>query len=68
MSLQFEIEEHPISLVCLSYASSEEDVDVESFTSVQDLLSREDEDKDIQKWACCFENPPIPRNPLLVER
>ena len=60
MSLQFEIEEHPKSLVSLSYESSEEDMDVDSVKSVHYLLDREDEDDDIQVLACYYENPPFP--------
>ena len=56
----FELEEHPRSLVSLSYASSEEDMDVDSVTSVQDLLDRESDDEDIQVLACYYENPPFP--------
>ena len=48
MSLQFEVEEHPRSLVSLSYASSEEDMEVDSVTSVQDQLDRKSDDEDIQ--------------------
>ena len=58
MSLQFEVVEHPRSLVSLSYASSEEDMEVDSVTSVQDLLDRESEDT--QVLACYYENPPFP--------
>ena len=57
MSLHFGVEEHPRSLVSLSYASSEEDMEVDSVTSVQDQLDRESDDEDIQVLACYYENP-----------
>ena len=60
MSLQFKIEEHSRPLVSLSYASSKEDMDVDSVTSVQDLLYMETEDHDILVVACYYENPPFP--------
>ena len=59
MSLQFEIEEHPRSLVSLSYASSEENMEIDSVTSVQDLQDRESLDDDIQLLACYYEHPPF---------
>ena len=52
MSLQFEVEEQTRSLVSLSYASSEEDMEVDSVMSVHDLMDRETEDDDIQVWSC----------------
>ena len=60
MSLQFELEEHPRSLLSLFYSSSEKDMEVDSLTSVQGLLDRETEDDDIQVWAFYYENPPFP--------
>ena len=60
MSLQFDIEEHPISHVSLPCASSQENLDVDSVMSVQDLLDREIEDDKIQVLSCYYENPPFP--------
>ena len=59
MFLQFEIEEHPRSLVIFSYASSKNALEVDSVTSVQDLLDKENEDDDIQVLTCYYENPLI---------
>ena len=60
MSLQFTMEERPRSLVSLEYASSDEDMEVDSITSVQDLLDREPDEDEIQVLACYYENPPFP--------
>ena len=59
MALQFNMEERPRSLVSLEYASSDEEMEVDSVTSVQDLLDKEAEDDGIQVLACYYENPPF---------
>ena len=60
MSLQFDIEEHPRLLVSLSYAPSVEDMNVDSITSVQNLLDRGVEDDEIQVLTSYYyENPPF---------
>ena len=59
MALQFPIEGRPRSLVSLSYASSDEDMEVDSVTSVQDHLDKKEEDDEIQVLACYYENPPF---------
>ena len=60
MFVQFQVDEHPRSLVSLTYSSSEEDMERDSVTSVRDLLDRETEDDYMQVLACYYENPPFP--------
>ena len=64
MSLQFKIEEYPRSLVSSAYASSDEDMDIDSVISIQDQWDRESGDDEIQVLTCYHENPPFP--PQLV--
>ena len=46
-------------MVSSSYPSSEEDMEVDSVTSVQDELDKENEDDEIRVLACYYENTPF---------
>ena len=52
MALQFNCDPYPMSLVDLSYQSSEEDMDVDSITSTHDVLDSVSDDDNIQALAC----------------
>ena len=61
MALQFNCEPYPRSLVDLSYQSSEEDMDIDSITSTQDVLNSDSDDDDIQVLACYRLSPEFPQ-------
>ena len=60
MALQFNCELLPRSLVDLSYQSSDEDMDVDSINSADDILDAAGEDDDIQVLACYRYNTEFP--------
>ena len=61
MSLQFNCDPYPRSLVDLSYQSSEEEVDVDSITSTHDVQDSVSYDDDIQVLACYRISPEFPQ-------
>ena len=62
MALQISMEGRPRSLVSLSFASSDEDMEVDSIASVQDQMDNEGEVDEIQVLDCYYESPPFPHN------
>ena len=60
MSLQFSIDDTTRPLVSLSYQSSDEDMEVDSIYSIQDVTTRDSDDDDIQVIARHSENSGIP--------
>ena len=60
MALQFNCELLPRSLVDPSYQSSDEDMDVDSINSADDILDANGEDDDIQVFACYRYNTEFP--------
>ena len=61
MALQYNCDHYPRSLVDLSYQSSEEDMDVDSTTSTQDVLDFVSDDDDIQVLASYRISPEFPQ-------
>ena len=64
MALQFNCELRPRSLVDLGYQSSDEDMDIDSITSIEDTQNVVSDDDEIQVLACYDYNNPFP--PQLV--
>ena len=60
MTLQFDCELYPRSLVDLSYQSSDEDLDVDSITSTKDVLNSVSDDDDVQVLVCYRISPEFP--------
>ena len=60
MSLQFSVDDTTRPLVSLSYQSSDEDMEVDSNYSIQDVTTRDSDDDDIQVIACYSKNSEFP--------
>ena len=60
MSLRFSVDDTTRPLVSFSYQSSDEDMEVDSIYSIQDMTTRDSDDDDIQVIACCSENSEFP--------